>query len=251
MTGVERVGAAIAPLLRDARVSSEQISQVLFGHEISVSERTSPWMRVRTTDGYEGWLHEGYLAEAGLHESDWRDARLSLGCTVLLPHGAILPLPLGALVPRAFVLESGEALSPDERARRFSRDANVIARTSRELYAGAAYLWGGVSPWGADCSGFVQRVFALHGVVLPRDSAQQADAGVPAGEDPLLLGAADLLFFSEREDGRITHVAVALGDGQIAHCALGRGGHRVEDLRTPDKYVRELLGHFRFARRVL
>lgn len=249
--GAVRVGAAVAPLLREARVSSEQLSQVLFGHELSVLDRALPWLRVRTSDGYEGWLHKGYLAVNGLQESDWRDARLSLGCTVLLPGGAILTLPLGALVPRALQVESGEALSPGDSAQRFPHDVVAITRSARELYAGTSYLWGGVSPWGADCSGFVQGTFALHGIALPRDSSGQAAAGTPAGKDPLLLGAAELLFFSDRDDGHVTHVAVALGDGQIAHCALGRGGHRVEDLRIPDPYVRALLDRFRFARRVL
>lgn len=251
MMDVARVGAAVAPVLREARVSSEQLSQVLFGHELSVLDRALPWLRVRTADGYEGWLHQGYVEVNGLHENEWRDARLSLGCTVLLPGGTILPLPLGALVPHALGVESGEALTPGERAQRFPGDAAVIARTARESYAGTPYLWGGVSPWGADCSGFVQNVFALHGVALPRDSSQQAAAGLPTSEDPLLLGAAELLFFSDRNDDRITHVAVALGAGHIAHCALGRGGHRVEDLRISDPYVRALLDRFRFARRVI
>ncbi len=251
MSGAIRVGAAVAPMLREARVSGEQISQCLFGHQLSVLERALPWLRVRTADGYEGWIHEGYAAGDRISGQSWHDARMSLGCTVLLPDGASMHLPSGALVPRALELECGEALLPHELARRYPRDATAIAHTARELFAGAPYLWGGVSPWGADCSGFVQAIFVLHGVALPRDSSEQAAVGTSAGEEPPRLGAADLLFFSDRDDGRVTHVAVALGDGHIAHCAIGRGGHRVEDLRSPDSYVSALLRRFLFARRVL
>ena len=62
--------------------------------------------------------------------------------------------------------------------------------------------------------------------------------------------AGDLLFFSEREDGHITHVALSMGSMQVVHAAIGRGGHFLEDLNRPDDYGRELIKRFRFARRI-
>src|SRR5215467_5482498 len=84
------------------------------------------------------------------------------------------------------------------RARRFAPMSSAIGRTAVDLFIGTSYQWGGVTPWGADCSGLVQSVFALHGVPLPRDAWQQAEMGVDAGQDvgDLLLG--DLLFFTDR-----------------------------------------------------
>jgi cell wall-associated NlpC family hydrolase len=118
--------------------------------------------------------------------------------------------------------------------------------TAREAFAGTPYQWGGITPWGADCSGFVQTVYAVHGIQLPRDASQQALIGAEAdGEVP-----GDLLFFSERDDGRITHVAIALGPSEFAHVALGRGGHAVERRNNPDAYVTALLARFKFATRV-
>src|SRR5207237_7800243 len=53
--------------------------------------------------------------------------------------------------------------------------AAVLATARRFL--GVPYLWGGCSPLGLDCSGFVQLVYRLHGIMLPRDADKQAYVG--------------------------------------------------------------------------
>ena len=66
------------------------------------------------------------------------------------------------------------------------------------------------------------------------------------------LRPADLLFFSdEPPDGKITHVAISLGETRVVHLALGRGGYAVDDLESGDEYTDLLLKRFRFGRRVL
>lgn len=97
----------------------------------------------------------------------------------------------------------------------------------------------------------LQSIFALHGVHLLRDAWQQATQGVPVegGLDAALAG--DLLFFSDREDGRITHVALTIAHSQAVHIALGRGGHCIERFDRPDDYITGLIGRFKFARRIL
>jgi cell wall-associated NlpC family hydrolase len=198
-----RVRSAIAPLLAEPRISSEQISQRARGHVVTVLESRGDWRRVRGDDGYEGWTHQGYLA------------------AVADGAAAAVQWPFA---PRASIVE-----------------------TAREAFVGTPYQWGGITPWGADCSGFVQTVFAVHGITLPRDASQQAMVGADAdGEMP-----GDLLFFSERDDGRITHVAIALGPSEFAHVALGRGGHAIERRDSADAYVIALFARFRFAKSVL
>jgi cell wall-associated NlpC family hydrolase len=95
----------------------------------------------------------------------------------------------------------------------------------------------------------VQTSFALHGVQLPRDAWQQAENGRDAGSDVGELAAGDVLYFSDREDRRITHVGISLGERRMVHLALGRGGYAVELLSDRrDPYVQHLRERFVCAR---
>ncbi len=97
----------------------------------------------------------------------------------------------------------------------------------------------------------MQTAFRLHGILLPRDAWQQATVGEDAGSDPLALHPGDLLFFSDRDDRRVTHVGIALGSAGMVHAALGRGGYAVEHLDdTDDLYVEKLRSRVTGARRV-
>lgn len=76
-------------------------------------------------------------------------------------------------------------------------------------FIGNPYVWGGTSLTnGADCSGFVQSVFADFGVTLPRTSSQQRSAGVPVSYEEALPG--DVICY----DG---HVGIYIGNGQIVN----------------------------------
>ena len=80
---------------------------------------------------------------------------------------------------------------------------------------------------------------------------QQAEAGDDAGTRAASWQPADLLFFSDRPDKRITHVGISLGDLRMVHLALGRGGYAVERLdATDDAYVAALMARFVLARRI-
>ena len=244
------VRAAVAPLFAEARVSSAQVSQRLAGHPLAVLEDRGDWLRVRGHDAYEGWAHRGYLVDDAPSPDEIR--LLSLGCSAARPGGVPRQLPLGAWLSREERVTGGETVEAGRMPERFPRDAAAICSTAVHRFAGTSYQWGGITPWGADCSGLVQTVFWLHGVLLPRDAWQQAMEGEDAGTDPLSLRAADLLFFSDREDRRITHVGIALGDRRLVHLALGRGGYAVERLEDErDPYVRGLRERFVGARRVL
>jgi hypothetical protein len=90
---------------------------------------------------------------------------------------------------------------------------------------GVPYRNGGTDPSGFDCSGFVQYVFARHGVALPREVREQFGAGRAIGRDAVQAG--DLVFFQTVSRGA-SHVGIALGDGTFVHAPSSRGVVRVE-----------------------
>ena len=248
------ITSAIAPLLAEARAGSEQVSQRLYGHTVEMLELRTPWHRVRGMDGYEGWLHLGFARALSLKEQRTRYAisRVSLGCTIRNREGAVTVLPLGCVIADDARIEHGEAIAQADLAGKYPRSGNAIAESAIELFRSTSYQWGGITPWAADCSGFVQTCFGLHGIPLPRDARQQALVGVDAGREMQRALVGDLLFFSDRNNETITHVAIALGGGRLVHLALGRGGYQIESLaRTDDPYVKALIGRFRFARRMV
>jgi hypothetical protein len=248
------VVVAVAPLHAEPKVSSTQISQYLAGAALMILEDLRDWLFVRGADEYEGWMHQGYLARLrpAVIRPAGRPARVSLGAIVRDRAGTRRELPLGAALAPDDVVEAGEVATAEELVERFPTTPEAIARTAERYFVGASYQWGGVTPWGADCSGFVQAIYALHGVTLPRDAWQQALEGIDAGGDAANLAPADLLFFSDRPDRHVTHVGLALGESRMAHVALGRGGfalERLDDGRDP--FVRSLLDRFLFAKRML
>jgi cell wall-associated NlpC family hydrolase len=229
-------------------VASIQISQRLSGHEIELIETQDDWFCARGVDGYEGWIHRGFLAPV---PSTNGTRRVSLGCVTTHGRDGRRSLPLGARLDDTEAVESGDVVPRSELATRFPRDAAAICQSALKFFQGTSYLWGGITPWGADCSGFVQSIFALHGVQLPRDAWQQSETGTDAGR-LLSLRPADLAFFSDREDRRVTHVAISLGDRRLVHLALGRGGYATENLEdASDGYVAKLKERFLRGRRIL
>ena len=242
----------IVPLLAEPRASASQVTQLLYGHFASVLDRQGNWLLLRGADGYEGWTHEGYLEPRDADgELPWmwdEDVEVSVGCSVRDEKGATLDLPLGAVV-RGKPL-AGRSMDLGRRRKTFASSPDAIVASAAGFFQGTYYQWGGITPWGADCSGLIQTVFALHGIRLQRDASQQATQGnaVDGGID--MAQAGDLLFFSDRDDGQITHVALSMGSMRLVHAAIGRGGHWLEDLNRPDDYSRGLIARFRFARRV-
>ncbi|OLN29719.1 C40 family peptidase [Desulfosporosinus metallidurans] len=100
-----------------------------------------------------------------------------------------------------------------------SKASAIIATGQR--YIGVPYLYGGTTPAGFDCSGFVQYVFAKNGISLPRVSRDQFQVGTSVSFSNLQPG--DLVFFSLAKNGVVDHEGIYVGNNQFINAASSKG----------------------------
>jgi cell wall-associated NlpC family hydrolase len=105
-------------------------------------------------------------------------------------------------------------------------------------FLGTPYRNGGSDPSGFDCSGFVQFVFARHGMPLPREVRTQFETGREIELEEVEPG--DLVFFETVTRGA-SHVGIAVGDGRFVHAPSSRGVVRVEPY-TASYWSRRFVG---------
>ncbi|MBP1990882.1 C40 family peptidase [Paenibacillus eucommiae] len=111
-------------------------------------------------------------------------------------------------------VESEKPVQPDKKQQ--------IIQTAN-TFIGVPYVWGGTSPQGFDCSGFVRYVFQNKGISLPRTSAQMhSQVGTPVKD----LQAGDLVFFA---NSSVDHVGIYIGDGKFIS-STSSNGVRVDKL---------------------
>lgn len=210
--------------------ASEVTTQGVMGEAVEILEERETHVHVRQADGYQSWIPNDQLVSADSVPTGRevlvrdhfarifqtpsesaeavRDAVVGSRLNVIDDQGdwAQIALPDGVLGwARTQHFGTLSRLSP----------SSVVA-CARE-FLGYQYLWGGRTPKGFDCSGFVQTVFALHGVQLQRDAWQQ-QLDNQTSLHYLDSRPGDLLFFSSTP-GKVTHVGIALGGGGFIHAS--------------------------------
>ncbi|MFQ9243707.1 MAG: NlpC/P60 family protein [Lachnospiraceae bacterium] len=111
-------------------------------------------------------------------------------------------------------------------------DAKVSLVQYAKQFIGNPYVWGGTSlTSGADCSGFTMSVFKKYGISLPHHAASQAQMGTKVSLTDAQPG--DLVFYAK--NGRINHVAIYIGSGQVVHASSPKTGIKISSVnyRTP------------------
>jgi cell wall-associated NlpC family hydrolase len=93
-----------------------------------------------------------------------------------------------------------------------------------KYFKGGKYVWGGTTPEGFDCSGYVQYLYKKHNINLPRTAWAQSKKGLTVKKDDLQKG--DLLFFlTDKKRGiPVTHVGIYIGNGNFIHAASKKKG---------------------------
>lgn len=87
-------------------------------------------------------------------------------------------------------------------------------------YKGVPYKFGGTSPSGFDCSGFVMYVFDKQGIKLPRTADKQFEKGKVVARKDLQIG--DLVFFTTYEKGA-SHCGIYMGKENFIHASSSLG----------------------------
>lgn len=214
-------------------------TQLLYGEEVMVVEENGDWTHclipsqstLKDDRGYPGWVPKTQLVQAPdgwsladvpvavvtskkgrlIKEND--QSRLELSYLTALPFlneqdGKVFVKTLDG----TGVLDSEDVVVSDSPVK---GNGQAIV-TAGEQFLGLPYLWGGMSSYGYDCSGFSYSMCKANGYVIPRDASDQAAAGKQVEVADIEPG--DLLFFAYEEGkGRIHHVGIYHGDGKLLH----------------------------------
>ncbi|MDQ8143491.1 C40 family peptidase [Chryseobacterium sp. CFS15] len=218
----------VAPVRAENSDRAEIVTEILYGESADILEVNKNWTKIKMHyDGYEGWMDtkqikpvtEEYLAnrKVTMITEDFSSVMTLEGKT-LLSMGSEVEFPAVA-------------------SRRSHDLRESIALTAKE-FLNIPYLWGGKSFFAVDCSGFVQLVFKIHNIKVPRDTYQQAEVGEALSfveeSQP-----GDLAFF-ENSEGKIIHVGIMLDNQKIIHAS---GKVRIDTLDSSGIFNKEMNKH--------
>lgn len=191
-------------------------------------------------------MAEGRWRNTTVPDRDGLEFGIAVGWRARRDRNVARPESAGLWAPRstADALRAGGI--PEAKARLLS---DVVATALEEM--GQPYVWGGTGDGsgGFDCSGLIHYAYGRHGVLLPRTSQSQAKAGVAIRRDRDALLPGDILTFSDRTDGAVTHVALYVGEGRFIHSATG--GVRLSRMQDDDADGRWWLKRWVGVRRVV
>lgn len=220
---------SVIPMRAIPSHKSEMVSQLLFAETFEILRKEENWYKIKCSyDGYKGWVSESdvmpidernfikintssvsYITEIVIKvQSVYKERMLLFGS----------PLPFFNNKEFSFFddkyLIDGSVID----LTKTEPNAELIVKLAMK-FLDVPYLWGGRSPFGIDCSGFVQIIYKLSNIRLPRDASMQADGGELI-TDIGKVKTGDLAFFVN-EKGNISHVGLLLNNSQIIH-ASGR-----------------------------
>lgn len=256
--------------LLDLCEGSRTQTQILFGEPVLVEEIVGDWAKVICTwqssnkeiRGYPGWIplvqikemsrisDYGYAKVQNPHVQLWTLDRKPM---VVVPYNTILPVIRNHSAYTLVHTPLGEALIWSEDIEISPGIEAFVTRPGKDLISGARkflelpYLWGGMSPYGYDCSGFTYNMLKANGYFIPRDASDQAKSGTEVNfKDMSSWEIGDLLFFANEGTDAVRHVGIYYGNGQMIHSPST--GEVIEIIELEGtKFVNELCAVRRYA----
>jgi gamma-D-glutamyl-L-lysine dipeptidyl-peptidase len=271
------VTLSVVNLRKEPDHAAELVSQARLGTPVKILKDQHSWLLVQTPDNYISWVERSSIVRMDKQEmARWkkRDKVIYLENTgwlydtINVNAGVTSDLVAGCILNKTGYLNGYVKVSlPDgrygfvekQKVMDFSTWENTIKCTEDNVCAvartlmGIPYLWGGSSAKGVDCSGFVQSVYFMNGIILQRDASLQALYGtivdIAGGYNDLRKG--DLLFFGSRENRKdhVTHVAIYIGNSEYINSS-GRVMINSFD-STKANYVNYRMSSLLSARRII
>ena len=211
-----------AAIRKKASHKTEMTNQLLFGETMELKKKKKGWFRIRSVpDQYEGWIRSNQVElvnEQVVHDNSWVATDLFNTVTIdenkmYIPIGSSLPgyNEHNGIIGNRKYRSTGNCFSRNT----IKPDEHLIQRLTQP-WLNAPYLWGGRTPLGVDCSGFVQVIYKMMGIDLKRDAWQQAKQGKRV-KDLNDAKCGDLAFFNDEEE--IVHVGILLSNSVIIHAS--------------------------------
>lgn len=211
---------SVIPMRCKPSHTAEIVSQILYGETVQLLNNQENWLFVSTIhDNYQGWVDAKQLKSVKKVPTEVFFVK---NVTVLTSAGK--NIPFGSRVEKDEVNASDITVQLP-----LSKDS--LLHHSKK-FIGTPYLWGGRTLYGIDCSGFVQILFLVHGLQLPRDAYLQAEVGESVDFED--RDAGHLAFFAN-EAGKVIHVGMLVDKNTIIHAS----GEVREDIFTKEGIYNE------------
>lgn len=245
---------------------SSDIVIKLSNTRVTVVDRSSSWYKI-SFSGKTGWVYSSYMkvltikGHINANGVNFRQSAstsgkiidsLSKGTSIEVLdtlsgwHKVKVDSKIGYIADR-FVATAGTMVKPSRSTTskqpedvNDSNDpvAKKVIAYAKQL-AGVPYVFGGSSPSGFDCSGFIGYVFNNFGIKLNRSAAGMYSNGKKVAKNSLKAG--DLLFFdasSRKASGEIDHAGIYLGNDQFIHASSSNGKVKIQRLSEyPGTYI--------------
>ena len=247
----------VIPLKLKPSSDSEVADESLYGMVLRLMENAGEgWYKAQTHYNYFGYVHESMIYIDNDRAEEWQkiaDCYITEVATDVMAEPKYASYQLEVLTRGSLIYITGEENEkwaqvelidkrkgfiikdhykkmpiPDLKNDEGSIRSNII--DTAFSYLGTQYRWGGKSPLGIDCSGFVSMAYMLNGIIIYRDAKLKDDYMRAIKIENIKSG--DLLFFPG-------HVAMFIGDGKYIHSTSREGKVLINSLNPNDSNFRE------------